>query len=57
MACGDVRTVEKDMHESADCDISGRRSVILFDSVYNGGRYLDMLTQMARNLSAAFGFN
>ena len=32
-------------------------ALILFDSVYNGGRYLDMLTQMARNLSAAFGFN
>jgi hypothetical protein len=27
------------------------------DRVYNGGRYLDMLTQMARHLSAAFGFN
>jgi hypothetical protein len=31
-------------------------ALYFFDSVYNGGRYLDMLTQMARHISAAFGF-
>jgi hypothetical protein len=31
-------------------------ALYLIDSVYNGGRYLDMLTQMARHISAAFGF-
>jgi hypothetical protein len=28
----------------------------LLDSQYNGGRYLDLLTQLARHISAAFGF-
>jgi hypothetical protein len=28
----------------------------LLDSQYNGGRYLDLLTQIARHISAAFGF-
>lgn len=28
----------------------------LLDSQHNGARYLDLLTQMARHISAAFGF-
>jgi hypothetical protein len=28
----------------------------ILDSQYNGGRYLAVLTQMARHISAAFGF-
>jgi len=31
-------------------------ALYLLDSQYNGGRYLAMLTEMARHISAGFGF-
>ncbi len=31
-------------------------ALYLLDSQYNGGRYLAVLTQMARHISASFGF-